>query len=117
MHEFLARVWRGLVAHVDAPLLLITLTLMAVGLTTVYSATYDANSHLLAQMLNMAIGLCAMWTVAQVPPQKLMRFGVPLYLVGVVLLILVFFSGSRSMVPGAGCRSDSPAYSPPKSSR
>ncbi|EXI89064.1 MAG: Rod shape-determining protein RodA [Candidatus Accumulibacter regalis] len=95
MHEFLARVWRGLVAHVDAPLLLITLTLMAVGLTTVYSATYDANSHLLAQMLNMAIGLCAMWTVAQVPPQKLMRFGVPLYLVGVVLLILVFFFGIK----------------------
>jgi rod shape determining protein RodA len=95
MQEFLARVWRGLVAHVDTPLLLITLMLMAAGLTTVYSATYDANSHLLPQMVNMAIGLCAMWAVAQLPPQKLMRFGVPLYLVGVVLLILVFFFGIK----------------------
>jgi hypothetical protein len=57
MQEFLARLWRGLVAHVDTPLLLITLMLMAAGLTTVYSATYDANSHLLPQLLNMAIGL------------------------------------------------------------
>jgi rod shape determining protein RodA len=43
----------------------------------------------------MAVGLCAMWVVAQLPPQKLMRFGVPLYVLGVILLILVFFFGIK----------------------
>ncbi|WP_313952295.1 rod shape-determining protein RodA [Accumulibacter sp.] len=93
--QFLSRVWRALVAHLDVPLLLITAALMVVGLVTVYSATYDANNRMLAQVLNMAIGLCAMWAVAQLPPQKLMRFGVPLYAVGLILLVLVYFFGIK----------------------
>jgi rod shape determining protein RodA len=36
--------------------------MMATGLATVYSATYDANNRLLAQALNMAVGLCVMWS-------------------------------------------------------
>ena len=95
MQDFLARVGRGLVAHLDATLLLATLALMAAGLATVYSATYDANDRLVSQIVNMVVGLCVMWAVAQLPPQKLMRFGVPLYLVGVLLLILVFFFGIK----------------------
>jgi len=43
----------------------------------------------------MAVGLCVMWTVAQLPPQKLMRFGVPLYVLGIILLLLVFLVGVR----------------------
>jgi rod shape determining protein RodA len=50
-------------------------------LATVYSASYSADNRLLAQALNMAVGLAVMWCVAQLPPQKLMRFGVPLYVV------------------------------------
>ncbi|WP_300340912.1 rod shape-determining protein RodA [Accumulibacter sp.] len=95
LREFLARVWRRLVEHVDVPLLLITAAIMAAGLATVFSATYDANNRLLAQALNMLVGLGAMWAVAQLPPQKLMRFGVPLYLIGIVLLILVYFFGIK----------------------
>ncbi|HMW16703.1 MAG TPA: rod shape-determining protein RodA [Accumulibacter sp.] len=92
---FIQRVWRGLVAHLDWPLLLITLSIMAVGSATVYSATFDANNRLLAQSLNMAVGLAAMWVVAQLPPQKLMRFGLPLYVLGVILLLLVFAVGVK----------------------
>jgi rod shape determining protein RodA len=43
----------------------------------------------------MAVGLFAMWAVAQLPPQKLMRFAVPLYIVGVVLLVLVYVVGIK----------------------
>ncbi|MBL8394150.1 MAG: rod shape-determining protein RodA [Candidatus Accumulibacter sp.] len=93
--QFLHRARVRLVEHIDGPLLFITLALMATGLTTVYSATYDANSRLLAQAVNMAVGLCVMWTVAQLPPQKLMRFGVPLYVLGIILLLLVFLVGVR----------------------
>ncbi len=93
--QFLHRARVRLVEHIDGPLLFITLALMATGLTTVYSATYDPNSRLLAQAVNMAVGLCVMWTVAQLPPQKLMRFGVPLYVLGIILLLLVFLVGVR----------------------
>jgi rod shape determining protein RodA len=95
LQQFLQRAWVRLVEHVDGPLLLVTGLIMAIGLSTVYSATYDANNRALAQSLNMAVGLCAMWVVAQFPPQKLMRFGVPLYVLGVILLVLVFLFGVK----------------------
>ncbi len=93
--QFWRRTWLRLVEHIDGPLLLITGLIMVTGLATVYSATYDANNRLLAQTLNMAVGLCAMWAVAQLPPQKLMGFGVPLYVLGVILLICVFLFGVK----------------------
>jgi rod shape determining protein RodA len=93
--QFLYRLWVRLVEHLDGPLLLITGALMLAGLATVYSATYDANNRALSQLLNMLVGMAVMWSVAQLPPQKLMRFGVPLYVVGVVLLLLVFFFGIK----------------------
>ncbi|HNC52781.1 MAG TPA: rod shape-determining protein RodA [Accumulibacter sp.] len=93
--HFWHRTWTRLSKHVDAPLLLITGLIMITGLATVYSATYDANNRLFAQSLNMLVGLCAMWVVAQFPPQKLMGFGVPLYIVGVILLVFVFLFGVK----------------------
>jgi len=84
-----------LVEHIDGPLLAISLALMLFGLATVYSATYDANNRALSQLLNMLVGLAVMWSVAQLPPQKLMRFAVPLYVVGVVLLVLVYLVGVK----------------------
>ncbi len=93
--QYLHRFWVRLVEHIDAPLLLITLILMAFGLLTVYSATSDASNRAFGQMLNMSIGLLVMWSVAQLPPQKLMRFAIPLYVVGVVLLVLVFLVGIK----------------------
>jgi rod shape determining protein RodA len=95
LQRYLHRFWLRLVEHIDAPLLLITSALMAAGLVTIYSATYDANNRALSQLLNMSIGVCVMWCVAQLPPQKLMRYAVPLYLLGVVLLVLVFFFGIK----------------------
>ncbi|MQY51830.1 rod shape-determining protein RodA [Rhodocyclus tenuis] len=84
-----------LLEHIDLPLFFIVAALMLIGLATVHSATYDANSRVLSQLLNMLVGLALMWGVAQLPPQKLMRFAVPLYVIGVVLLVLVFLFGVR----------------------
>jgi rod shape determining protein RodA len=89
------RLWHGTVDHLDGPLLVITLAMMAVGLATVFSATYDSNNRLVGQLINMTFALGLMWAVAQVAPQKLMRFAVPLYLLGLVLLILVFLFGVK----------------------
>jgi rod shape determining protein RodA len=93
--QLLQRFQARLVEHIDGPLLLITGLLMVAGLATVYSATYDFNNRAFGQVLNMMVGLAAMWAVAQLPPQKLMRFAVPLYILGVVLLVLVFLVGVK----------------------
>jgi hypothetical protein len=58
VQELLRRFWRGLVEHIDGPLLLITgLLIMGFGLATVYSATYDASDRTDGAVLNMLIGL------------------------------------------------------------
>jgi cell division protein FtsW (lipid II flippase) len=44
LQQFLYRVWRRLVERVDGPLLMIASLIMAAGLATVYSATYDTNA-------------------------------------------------------------------------
>ncbi len=95
LRQFFYRIWTRLIEHIDGPLLLITGLIMFAGLATVYSATYDANNRALGQLFNMMVGLVVMWSVAQLPPQKLMRFAVPLYVLGVILLILVYFVGVK----------------------
>jgi rod shape determining protein RodA len=88
--SMLQRFRRRLAENIDGPLLAIVLAIMAFGLATIYSATAHANGRTLAQLVNLLIGLVAMWLVAQTPPQKLMRFAVPLYVVGVLLLVLIW---------------------------
>ena len=95
LQQLLQRFRTHLVEHIDGPLLTIALVLMGFGLATVYSATYDANNRAFSQLLNMMVGLAVMWGVAQLPPQKLMRFAVPLYVVGVVLLVMVYLVGVK----------------------
>ena len=91
----LRRSWQQLIGHIDFPLLLITLAIMAVGLATVNSATWDSNHRMWSQAGNMGIAMLIMWLVARIPPQKLMGFGVPLYVVGLLLLIAVFLFGVK----------------------
>ncbi|MBK7422203.1 MAG: rod shape-determining protein RodA [Propionivibrio sp.] len=93
--QLIQRFRERLVAHIDGPLLVIVMVLMGFGLATVYSATYDASNRALSQLLNMLVGLAVMWAVAQLPPQKLMRFAVPLYVLGIILLVLVFLVGVK----------------------
>jgi rod shape determining protein RodA len=78
---------------IDSTLLVILLTLSMVGLAVLYSASYDYPSRVLAQLVNLAVALTAMWIVAQVPPQTMMRFAVPAYVVGLALLIAVALAG------------------------
>ena len=93
--QLLRRFRKRLVEHLDVTLLVITLMIMAFGLATIYSATYYSSNRALGQVMNMGVGLVAMWLFAQLPPQKLMRFAVPLYVVGIILLVLVFVVGVK----------------------
>lgn len=88
--------WRHeVVVHLDFPLLGIALAIMAIGLMTIFSATYYSNDRAPAQVLNLLVALVVMWLVARLAPPKLMRLAVPLFVVGLVLLLLVFLFGVK----------------------
>jgi len=82
-----------MVAGIDGPLLALSLALVALGLATLFSASFENPGRVSAQLANLAVALTAMWLVAQIPPQTLMRFAVPAYLCGVALLIAVALAG------------------------
>jgi rod shape determining protein RodA len=82
-----------LVQGIDGPLLGLSLVLVVAGLATLFSASYEIPGRVLSQAVNLSVALVAMWLVAQVPPQTLMRFAVPAYLLGVALLVAVALAG------------------------
>ena len=87
------RLWHYLTRHVDNFLLGGVLLLMLIGLMVLYSAT-DANlSRVSNQAVNLLVALAVMWLVANSPLQHIMRLAVPLYLIGLMLLIGVALFG------------------------
>ncbi len=81
------------IGSIDGPLFTLTLILVGIGLATLYSASYEYPARVTAQVANVAFAFTAMWLLAQVSPQTLMRFAVPVYLVGLVLLVAVALFG------------------------
>ena len=67
--------------------------LVCAGLVTMYSAGYDHGTRFADHARNMLIAGGILFVVAQVPPQRLMALAVPLYAVGVALLIAVALFG------------------------
>ncbi|MDR7333363.1 rod shape-determining protein RodA [Roseateles asaccharophilus] len=77
----------------DIPLLLAIFWLCAWGLLCMYSAGYDHGTRFVDHARNMALGLGLMFIVAQVPPQRLAALAVPLYTLGIALLIATALFG------------------------
>ena len=71
----------------DGGLLLAVLLLAAFGLVTMYSAGFDHGTRFVDHGRNMLLAVGILFVVAQVPPQRLMALAVPLYGLGVVLLL------------------------------
>ena len=67
--------------------------LASAGLLIMYSSGYDHGSRFADHGRNMLIAGAIMFVVAQIPPQRLMAFAVPLYVVGVGLLVAVAVFG------------------------
>ena len=93
------RVVARLSAGIDGTLLTIAGALVAIGLATLYSASYDLPVRVTGQAMNILFAFGLMWLLAQVPPQTLMRLAVPAYVAGVLLLVAVALFGD--MVNGA----------------
>ena len=88
--------WRRVLPVVqgfDGPLLLIILLLGGLGLVVMYSVAHELPGRFQLHARNMLIAAGVMFLMAQIPPQRLMAFAVPLYLVGVALLVAVALFG------------------------
>ena len=77
----------------DLPLLAVVLALSALGMVTMYSVGYDHGSRFVDHGRNMLLAALLMFIVAQVPPQRLLALAVPLYAVGVALLVATALFG------------------------
>ena len=77
----------------DGPLAFAVFLLACAGLLTMYSSGFDHGTRFVDHARNMALAGGIMFVIAQIPPQRLMSFAVPLYLVGVGLLVAVALFG------------------------
>lgn len=91
--EFAQRLFRRVVEPLDGTLLAIIMSIVLLGMVTLYSASYENPARIVAQLTNLGFAFIVMVVAAQIPPQLLMRFAPPLYLVGLVLLVAVALFG------------------------
>ena len=77
----------------DVPLALAVMLLACGGLVTMYSVGFDHGTRFSSHGRNMLLAVLVLFTIAQVPPQRLMALAVPMYTLGVVLLLGVALFG------------------------
>ena len=77
----------------DLPLLLAILWLMGLGLLCMYSAGYDNGTRFPDHVRNMVLCVGVIVLVAQIPPHRVMAFAIPLYTIGVTLLVATALFG------------------------
>jgi len=79
------------------PTLLLALTLIVtMSCVTMYSATYETPERLADHLRNIGLAFLVMWLGANLSTRMLMRGAIPLYLLGVALLIGVALFGDVS---------------------
>ena len=84
---------KPMVSGFDGPLLAVVGVLAALGMVTMYSVGYDHGTRFVDHGRNMLLAAALMFIVAQVPPQRLMTAAVPLYTLGVALLVATALFG------------------------
>jgi rod shape determining protein RodA len=77
----------------DGPLAFAVFLLACAGMLTMYSSGFDHGTRFVDHARNMLLAAGIMFVVAQIPPQRLMSLAVPLYVLGVGLLIAVAVFG------------------------
>lgn len=82
--------------HIDKPLLVMLLCMLAFGLVVLYSASGDIV-YVQRQGVRILIGLAALVVLAQFDPRTIRFWSLPVYLVGLVMLVLVIFYGTGAM--------------------
>jgi rod shape determining protein RodA len=94
---WLRRVFGGF----DGPLLAALGLLAAIGLVAMYSAGFDHGTRFADHGRNMLLALAVLFLASQVPPHKLQQLAVPLYLLGIALLLVTALPGLGITKKGA----------------
>src|SRR5918993_6009365 len=84
----------------DGPLAFAVFLLACAGLLAMYSSGFDHGTRFMDHGRNMLLAGFIMFVVAQVPPQRLMSLAVPVYTVGVALLV----AGALFGIPTKGAQ-------------
>ena len=74
-------------------LLLVIALLAGTGLLAMYSAGYDHGTRFADHARNMLLAAAILFGIAQIPPPRLMLAALPLYALGVALLLAVLLFG------------------------
>jgi len=82
-----------LLSPLDGPLMLLILVLTAYSAVIMVSASPERLGTL---AINTAVAFLAMWLAARTPPPRLMSIALPLYALGILLLIAVALFGDVS---------------------
>jgi rod shape determining protein RodA len=93
MNATIRKYWQLLVAPLDWPLLGFTALLLILATVALASASPERIG---AHLINLGAALVVMRVVAQIPPQRLMRVALPVYLFGLLLLVAVALFGDIS---------------------
>jgi rod shape determining protein RodA len=88
--------WQAIRPYVlvfDRTLMIAIALLVAISLATMYSAAFDFPGRFAGHLRNLGVALAIMWITSCLPPTVMMRIALPLYLVGIALLVAVDLFG------------------------
>jgi rod shape determining protein RodA len=77
----------------DVPLMSAVGILALIGVINMFSVGYAYDWRFIDHLRNIFIAATIMFIVAQIPPQRMMTYAVPIYLMGVALLVAVAVFG------------------------
>jgi rod shape determining protein RodA len=84
--------WSGIRPYVmvfDGTMMVALGLIVLISVATMYSAAFDFPGRLAGHLRNIGVAFVVMWAFALVPPPVLMRAAVPIYTIGILLLIAV----------------------------
>lgn len=90
------QLWLRLIAHIDRPLFAGIVCLLLISLLVLYSADNASWDRPMKQLINIVVAITAMWLIANLPLHYLKRTAVPVYVVGMLMLIAVALFGEIS---------------------
>ncbi|MDO4625981.1 MAG: rod shape-determining protein RodA [Pasteurellaceae bacterium] len=88
------RVWHKM--HLDFLLFVGLIMISAYGLLVLYSASGASEVMFRNRIMQVALGFIVMGVMAQLPPRFYQRIALPLYIVGIILLVMVDAFGAIS---------------------
>jgi rod shape determining protein RodA len=87
------RVWSRLTDNIDPFLFAVVATITALGLLVLFSAANEMMSRVTSQSQKVVVAVIIMFFIANLSPQFIARFAVPIYVFGILLLVGVAIGG------------------------